>query len=64
MFFQSALLCLNCFCLGLVSYWNQTVLQTYDHDDDDDDDDADDDDGEAMWVCLHVCIHIESDRAS
>ena len=21
-------------------------------------------DGEAMWVCLHVCIHIETYRAS
>ena len=37
---------LELFLFWFFSYWNQTVLQTYDHDgdDDDDDDDADDDD--------------------
>ena len=50
MSFQSALLCLNGFCFGCFSYWNQTVLHTYGHgdaaDDDDDEDDDDDDDDE------------------
>ena len=56
----------------------QCLLMLVDDDDDDDDVNACDDqgnyadrrgghlsrDGEAMWVCLHVCIHIETYRAS